>query len=367
MKIPKIIIFFPSIEKGGADKNLFMISNFLSNKFKNICIITSSKNYLNNLNKKIKYVGPNKLISKNFGRNLKTLICLYYLLKTVIFNRNSLVLSFQSNLFSILICKILFIKIITRSNSFPGDWTESIIKKVIFKKFYQLANLTIVNSIAVKKKFKKFYNINATHIYNPIDKLRIIKLSKKKNFKVSKKKNQLKLIMVARLSKEKDHITFLKSLNLIKNSINFQATILGSGELYNEIKNIISNFKLNKKIRIIRYKKNPYPFIKNSDILILSSLHEGLPNVLIEAALLKTFIISSNCETGPREILLNGRAGCLFKVKDFRGLAKKIIYYWNKKKKRKKMIEFAFKNLDRFDYHQNLNKYYSKIKLFSNS
>ena len=82
---------------------------------------------------------------------MKTLICLYYLLKTVIFNRNSLVLSFQSNLFSILICKILFIKIITRSNSFPGDWTESIIKKVIFKKFYQLANLTIVNSIAVKK------------------------------------------------------------------------------------------------------------------------------------------------------------------------------------------------------------------------
>ena len=62
--------------------------------------------------------------------------------------------------------------------------------------------------------------------------------------------------MVARLSKEKDHITFLKSLNLIKNSINFQATILGSGELYNEIKNIISNFKLNKKIRIIRYKKS---------------------------------------------------------------------------------------------------------------
>ena len=134
MKIPKIIIFFPSIEKGGADKNLFMISNFLSNKFKNICIITSSKNYSNNLNKKIKYVGPNELISKNFGRNLKTLICLYYLLKTVIFNRNSLVLSFQSNLFSILICKILFIKIITRSNSFPGEWTESLLINVLFKK-----------------------------------------------------------------------------------------------------------------------------------------------------------------------------------------------------------------------------------------
>ena len=229
MKIPKIIIFFPSIEKGGADKNLFMITNFLSNKFKDVCIITSSKNYLNNLNKKIKYIGPGSLLNENFGRNLKTFICLYYLLKSVIFNRNSLVLSFQSNLFSIFICKILFIKIITRSNSFPDDWTKSVIKKTLFKKFYQLANLNIVNSIAIKKKFKKYYNINSTHIYNPIDKLKIIKLSKKIMSKFLKKKKLLKLIMVARLSKEKDHITFLKSLKLIKNKVNFQATILGSG------------------------------------------------------------------------------------------------------------------------------------------
>ena len=68
--------------------------------------------------------------------------------------------------------------------------------------------------------------------------------------------------MVANYLKKRTILHFLKSLNLIKNSINFQATILGSGELYNEIKNIISNFKLNKKIRIIRYKKNPSPVYK---------------------------------------------------------------------------------------------------------
>ena len=50
--------------------------------------------------------------------------------------------------------------------------------KNIIQKFYQLANLNIVNSTN-KEKFKKYYNINATHIYNPIDKLKIIKLSKK--------------------------------------------------------------------------------------------------------------------------------------------------------------------------------------------
>ncbi len=193
MKIPKIIIFFPSIEKGGADKNLFMISNFLSNKFKDICIITSSKDCLNNLNKKIQYIGPNSLLNENFGRNLKTFICIYYLLKTLIFNRKSVVLSFQSNLFSILICKIFFVKIITRSNSFPNDWTKSAFKKMMFKKLYQLANLTIVNSLAVKKKFKRIYNIKSTHIYNPINRLKIIKLSKKNNFKFSKKKKITKI------------------------------------------------------------------------------------------------------------------------------------------------------------------------------
>ena len=366
MKIPKIIIFFPSIEKGGADKNLFMISNFLSNKFKDICIITSSKNCLNNLNKKIQYIGPGSLLNENFGRNLKTFICIYYLLKTLIFNKNSVVLSFQSNLFSILICRFFFVKIITRSNSFPNDWTKSAFKKIIFKKLYQLANLTIVNSLSVKKKFKKIYNIKSTHIYNPINKLKIIKLSKKNNFKFSKKKKILKLIMVARLSREKDHITFLKSLKLIKNRINFQAIILGSGELHNEIKSIISNFKLEKKIKIINYKKNPYPLIKNSDILVLCSLHEGLPNILIEATLLKTFIISSNCETGPKEILLNGKAGGLFKVRDYKDLAQKIVYFSNNKKQRKKMIQYGLKNLDRFDYNKNLKEYYSIIKSYTN-
>ena len=65
-------------------------------------------------------------------------------------------------------------------------------------------------------------------------------------------------------------------------------------------------------------------------------MHEGLPNILIEATLLKTFIISSNCETGPKEILLNGKAGGLFKVRDYKDLAQKIMYFWNNKKQRKK-------------------------------
>ena len=66
-----------------------------------------------------------------------------------------------------------------------------------------------------------------------------------------------------------------------------------------------------------------------SDILILTSRTEGLPNVLIEALALKKFVISSDCPTGPREILDNEKGGFLFKVGDYESLSKKITQFGN--------------------------------------
>ena len=98
-----------------------------------------------------------------------------------------------------------------------------------------------------------------------------------------------------------------------------------------------------------------------SDIFILTSLYEGLPNVLLEAQVLKKFIISSNCPTGPREILLNGKAGYLFKIKDYRNLSKLILKILGNKKVMNKKIDIGYKNLDRFNYELNLNKYYKTV------
>ena len=359
MKSSEIIIFFPSIEKGGADNNLFMISNFLAKKLDKVSILTCSNKYKAKF-KNIKYIGPNSNIFDNLGRALKTLIALYYLIKIIIIKKKILVLSLQSNILSILICKVFSIKIITRSNSFPNDWTNSFFKKWIFKVFYSLADKIIVNSLQVKKKFKKIYNLNSIHIYNPVDKSKILSLSKYKAGKIYKFKDSLKVIMVGRLSKEKDHITFLKCLNMLSGKVKLESIILGSGNQKNIIKNTIYKYKLEKKVKMISYKNNPYPYIKKSNILVLCSLHEGLPNVLIESAVLKTFVISSNCETGPKEILLNGRAGALFKVSNSKHLANKILHF-KKKKFRKGMIKKAYLNLHRFDYQNNLNKYLKVI------
>ena len=95
---------------------------------------------------------------------------------------------------------------------------------------------------------------------------------------------------------------------------------------------MINKYKLQKNIKIINYKTNPFPYLKASDLFVLSSKYEGLPNVILEAQTLKKYVISSDCPTGPKEILLNGKIGSLFKVGDYDSLAKIIINFKKIKK-----------------------------------
>ena len=126
----------------------------------------------------------------------------------------------------------------------------------------------------------------------------------------------------------------------------------------------ILKYKLNKEVKIIKFQNNPYNFLKKADILILSSKYEGLPNVLLEAAVLKKFIISTKCPTGPKEILQNGKGGIFFKVGDYVDLTNKIKFYLNNKRKLNKKILYSYNKLNRFDYTNNLNKYFYLINKF---
>ena len=75
-----------------------------------------------------------------------------------------------------------------------------------------------------------------------------------------------------------------------------------------------------------------------ANLLLFTSRYEGSPNVLIEGISMKKIIISSDCPTGPREILKKGKGGYLFKTSNFKDLASKIkISYFNKKLSKKKV------------------------------
>ena len=356
----KLIIFIPSIEGGGVEKNLFIISNFLKDKIKNLSVITISNKFKNKFDSKIKFISFKANFWNSIGRRKKFLVGLFLLFLEILKDRNVLVFSFQGNVYCTLLCKLLGIKIIVRSNSAPDGWSQNKFKNLIFKYVLRNADKVIVNSLDFKKRFKTKFQIHTECIYNPLNKNEIIKKSKLKN-KIKFDKKKLKLINVGRYSDQKDQLTLLKAVNRIKDKVKFNLLLVGRGAEKEKLIKYIRNNDLSRHVRLIDFQNNPYNLIKSSDIFILSSLYEGLPNVLLESQVLKRFIISSDCPTGQREILLNGNAGLLFRVGDYIKLSNLILQYSKYKKKLSKKIIIGYKNLNRFDYDQNLKKYLNII------
>ena len=360
----KLIIFMPSIEGGGVEKNFFIISNYLSDKFRDTSIITSINKFNYKLNN-IDIINPSFKFKEKHGRKLRYFFCLLELIKLIIKNKkNVIILTFQANLYSAIICKILKIKIIIRSNSSPSGWSNNIFKKFAYKIFLQLPDKIIVNSNDFKKELKDKFRVDSLCIFNPLNIDEIRRKSKEKtnlNF-FKNNKNIIKIIFVGRFVDQKDPITFLKALSLINKKINFEALMIGRGILKTEMRTFIIKNKLEKKIKLLNFQDNPYKYIAKSDLLVLSSKFEGLPNILLEAISLNKFVISSNCPTGPREILDNGKGGTLFKIGDFKQLSKEIILFSNNKKIYSDKLKFAYKRLIRFDYKKNLDKYFKLIK-----
>ena len=119
---------------------------------------------------------------------------------------------------------------------------------------------------------------------------------------------------------------------------------------------------LGGKVKIIDFKENPFTYLNKADVMIHTAKFEGLPNVLLEALSLKKYVISTNCPTGPSEILNKGKGGDLVKIGDYRNIANKLIRFSQKKLIKK--INFGYKMLNRFDFNKNQNKYLTLVKKF---
>ena len=335
----ELIIFNPSIEDGGVEKNLFLITNFLAAKNIKILVITADKSRKKEFSNNIKFIYPKNINFDGTKRYKKYFFCLLLLAKQLLFNKKKYIFSFQANIYCIVIAKLLGAKIIVRMNTAPQGWDHNFIKNKIYKYFIKKANGIIVNSQFFKNEVKKRYNVNSKFINNPFDFKKIKKLSDKK-VKYFYPKKILKLITVGRIAEQKDQITILKSLKILKNNnIKFKLLLVGKGYLKNDLLSYVRDNNLKDYVEFINFQKNPFCIIKQADIFILSSLYEGSPNVLVEALYLNKKVISTNCYTGPKEILKNQKYGDLFKIKDYKDLAKKII---DVRKKNKKIIPKSF-------------------------
>jgi glycosyltransferase involved in cell wall biosynthesis len=360
----KLIIFNPSIEDGGVEKNLFLITNYLANKIPFLILITSSIDKKKFFSKRIIFSVIYFKFFDYFKRYPKYFFCILLLIFNIIkYKRRVIVLAFQANIYAIIISKLLGVSIITRSNTSPHGWNKTSIKQLIFKFFFKKTDLIIVNSIEFKKQMDMAYSIKSKVILNPFD----FNYIKKKSLENIKNKffeiNNLKLINVGRLVDQKDQITIFKAIKLVlKKNKNVKLVIVGKGEKKTELNNYIARNKLESHIKLVGYQDNPFNHIRAADLFILSSKYEGLPNALIESMFLKRSVISSDCPTGPKEILHNGKYGSLFKVGDYKFLAKLILNY----KKNKKKIKNAFLSCSRYSYQNNCEEYYRTIKPYLN-
>ena len=116
----ELLIFVPSIEDGGVEKNLFLISNHFSNNGIKTNIITANLDKKRKFNNKINFISPNSNFFDNKNRFYKTIFCFYLLFKFFFKKKSFLIFSFQANIYAIFFAYVFRLDIITRSNTAPS-------------------------------------------------------------------------------------------------------------------------------------------------------------------------------------------------------------------------------------------------------
>jgi glycosyltransferase involved in cell wall biosynthesis len=129
------------------------------------------------------------------------------------------------------------------------------------------------------------------------------------------------ILSVGRLTIQKDHETLIRAFKLLPKKLNAKLIILGEGPLRAELEVLIKQLKLNESVSLTGFVLDPYPWFRTADIFVLSSLWEGFGNVIVEALECGLPVISTNCPSGPSEILQDGLFGRLVPIKDPQSLA----------------------------------------------
>jgi N-acetylgalactosamine-N,N'-diacetylbacillosaminyl-diphospho-undecaprenol 4-alpha-N-acetylgalactosaminyltransferase len=156
--------------------------------------------------------------------------------------------------------------------------------------------------------YKKHGLKNITTIYNPID-IELIKNKANQNLKMNFKY----IIGVGHFNtnqKQFDKLILAYSKSILPGK-NIRMVLLGDGVKKEELHKVAKLNNVEDKVLFLGFKSNPFKYIKNSKFYAMTSLHEGLPMVLLESLACGTPVISFDCLTGPNEIIEHGANGLL--------------------------------------------------------
>ncbi|WP_051865628.1 glycosyltransferase [Metabacillus indicus] len=321
----KIALFIPVLGFGGAEKVMITLANGLAQRGHSIDLILVQKKgeLLQEVSSDVNVID---LKSK------KTFFSLVPLIRYLRRQKPEFLISAldNANIISSLAMTFSFSKtrhIPTLHTNLMRSYkkTRKFVQKInpfLLKAAFRRANKIVAVSKGTAAASAQFLGIPETKIeviYNPV-----LDPSIKKKAEVNLNHPWLAdrkvpvVLAVGRLFEAKDYPTLLKGFAAVLKHTPAKLIIAGDGKesIRKELKDLAKELQIDSEVDFIGFSENPYSYIKHADVFVLASKWEGFGNVLAEALYLGTAVVSSDCESGPREILKNGDFGLLFPVGD---------------------------------------------------
>lgn len=354
----KIAFLINSLTSGGAEKIVVTIINKLQKENYEVELICLEKNIFYNISKDIKI----KYLTNNSGNNngIKKLFEIPFLafkLKNYIKENDIQIV--QSHLYRANYINVL-------SNILGAKHQTQIVNHGIASRYKIKGLLGKINLFLIRNLYSKAHTIitiskemkndlnnlflfknNQLVINNPydIENINHLKIEENTKFVFDSKKKYL--ITMGRLIKLKKYDDVIKSLKNLPENV--ELILLGEGEEKENLKKLTKELNLKERTHFMGNVKNPFKYLSKADIFILSSETEGFPNSLIEALACNLPVISTDCISGPREILAPKTESSKLLKKDFKVEEFGILYPIGNIQELSKSIIFILENQHIYD------------------
>lgn len=173
----------------------------------------------------------------------------------------------------------------------------------------QVARQALISNFSVKPE-------NCTAIYNSVDVKKAMQLASQKIHHKWFDENCKVFVAVGRLTLQKNYPLMLRALKIARRSADVRLLILGEGSERPSLKNLVSELGLEESVQLLGFQDNPFSYIGRSSGLLMTSDWEGLPTVLIEAMACGITPVSTDCPSGPSELLGKSEYGYLVPMGD---------------------------------------------------
>jgi glycosyltransferase involved in cell wall biosynthesis len=196
--------------------------------------------------------------------------------------------------------------------------------------FYRSADavVTVSKGCAADLSMRTGLDYNAIHVvYNPYQIERIAEKSRESVDHPWFFPGQPPVFLaVGRLEQPKDYPTLVRSFAIVRSKMNSRLVILGDGYLRSELLRLSNELGIYNDVSLPGFVDNPYAYMSKAAVYVLSSAWEGFPNVLVEALACGAQAVSTDCPSGPSEILEGGHYGQLVPVGNHQALAAAMIH-----------------------------------------